>query len=83
MSEKAYTEENTPAQQPAHLSLNDLKLCVQIIDVCSSRGAFKPEEFGAVGAIHQKLTLFLAQSEQAQQAAQQNAQATPEETNDD
>ena len=41
------------------LSISDLKLCIQIIDLCSSRGAFKPEEFQAIGHIHNKLTRFI------------------------
>lgn len=46
-------------QQPPALTLNDLKVCLQIIDICSQRGAFKPEEFAAVGAVHLKLTSFI------------------------
>ena len=58
----AATEEQTTAHQPAvSLSLNDLKVCLQVIDLCSQRGAFKPEEFQAIGALHQKLTTFLTQ----------------------
>ena len=80
MSDTVYSEQNAPAQQPAQLSLTDLKLCVQVIDVCSQRGAFKPEEFGAVGALHQKLSLFLSQSEQAAQAVPKTSDGTSEET---
>ena len=83
MSETVYSEQDTPAQQPASLSLNDLKVCLQIIDVCSQRGAFKPEEFGAVGALHQKLSVFLAQSQQATTTPEQPAEEQTEETNDD
>lgn len=73
--------ETQPSEQAAtaSLSLSDLKLCLQVIDVCSQRGAFKAEEFSAVGALHQKLRLFLEQSEQATKAAE----TQPEETNDD
>ena len=56
------TEETSNSQTAASLSLTDLKLCVQIIDLCSQRGAFKPDEFQAVGQIHSKLTAFLASS---------------------
>lgn len=77
MSETVSTAQNE--QQPASLSLNDLKVCLQIIDVCSQRGAFKAEEFTAVGALHQKLSAFLSQSEQAAQVkAQSDAEANPE-----
>ena len=79
MSETVYSEQPAPATTAVSLSLNDLKICLQIIDLCSQRGAFKPEEFQAVGTIHQKLRLFLEQSEQATKAAE----TQPEETNDD
>tara|TARA_R110000803_G_scaffold49656_2_gene103300 strand:- start:1245 stop:1469 length:225 start_codon:yes stop_codon:yes gene_type:complete len=63
MTETTTTEEQpTAPQQSVSLSLNDLKVCLQIIDLCSQRGAFKPDEFQAVGALHQKLTVFLSQS---------------------
>jgi hypothetical protein len=88
MTETVSTEQNV--QQAASLSLNDLKVCLQIIDVCSQRGAFKAGEFTAVGALHQKLTVFLAQSEQAAEAkavAESNpeeaSEETPEETEND
>ena len=63
MSENTATEEQSTEQQASvSLSLNDLKVCLQIIDLCSQRGAFKPEEFQAIGVLHQKLTAFLSQS---------------------
>ena len=58
MSENTATEQQTAVS----LSLNDLKVCLQIIDLCSQRGAFKPEEFQAIGELHQKLTVFLSQT---------------------
>lgn len=69
--------EETNTQEPASLSLNDLKLCLQVIDICSQRGAFKPEEYMAVGALHSKLTSFLAQIQPAPTAE------PTEETKDD
>lgn len=64
------------------LSLNDLKVCLQIIDLCSQRGAFKPEEFQAVGIIHQKLSAFLSQA-QAAQASSATEKDAPEETEEE
>ena len=56
-------------QADLSLSLNDLKLCLQIIDICSTRGAFKAEEFQAVGAIHTKLKTFIDRAAAATAAA--------------
>ena len=69
-------EETSAVPQGVSLSLNDLKVCLQVIDICSQRGAFKPEEFQAIGALHQKLTVFLSQS------AAPAAESTEESTND-
>jgi hypothetical protein len=70
--------EETNTQESASLSLTDLKLCLQLIDICSQRGAFKPAEYMAVGALHSKLTAFLAQIPTAEPTAEPT-----EETKDD
>lgn len=47
-------------QQPgAELNLNDLAALRSIIDVASSRGAFKAGELEAVGKLYNKLSAFL------------------------
>ena len=46
-----------------------------IIDIASSRGAFKPNEFAAVGQTYTKLSTFL-ETVAKQQAAQQPATAS-------
>ena len=38
------TEETTPQEEGIELTVNDLSALKQIIDVASSRGAFKPNE---------------------------------------
>jgi hypothetical protein len=49
-----------PAQQPApSLTLQDLVLVAQIIQLTSSRGAFKAEELSDVGGLYNKLVTFL------------------------
>ena len=52
------TEQSAPAAAPT-LTLTDLSALQKIIEITNSRGAFKPEELQAVGAIYQKLTMFL------------------------
>ena len=48
------------AQQPApSLTLQDLVLVAQIIQLTSQRGAFKAEELADVGGLYNKLVTFL------------------------
>ena len=61
------TEETTQAveqaqptpQEPAELTISDLAAMKTIIDIASSRGAFKPNEMVAVGQTYTKLSTFL------------------------
>ena len=64
----------TDAAQSNDLTINDLNAMKVIIDIASSRGAFKPNEMVAVGQTYTKLTTFL-DSVTSQQAAQQAAPA--------
>ena len=41
------------------LTLEDIKSMMGIIDLCSQRGTFKPNEFKAVGEFYEKLSTFL------------------------
>jgi hypothetical protein len=43
------------------LTINDLNAMKVIIDIASSRGAFKPNEMSVVGQTYTKLTAFLDQ----------------------
>lgn len=59
---KKETQEAAPAaeQQPAQgLTLQDLVLVAQIIQLTSQRGAFKAEELADVGGLYNKLVAFL------------------------
>jgi hypothetical protein len=60
--------EETKVEQPAEtaatqesndLTINDLNAMRTIIDIASSRGAFKPNEMVAVGQTYNKLSAFL------------------------
>lgn len=37
------------------LTLNDIKTIISIIDVCTARGAFRPNELVPVGQLYEKL----------------------------
>ena len=54
-------EVTAPAAQQEQPSLNlqDLILVAQIIQICSSRGAFKADELANVGNLYTKLVAFL------------------------
>lgn len=53
-------------EEVADLNLNDLNALRSIIDVASTRGAFKAGEMAAVGTIYNKLDKFLNQASKAQ-----------------
>jgi hypothetical protein len=48
-----------PVQQAPGLTLQDLVLVAQIIQLTSQRGAFKAEELADVGGLYNKLVTFL------------------------
>ncbi len=74
--------QNTEAQnnQPLIITLVDLDMLRQIIDLAASRGAFKGPELGDVGAVYNKLSAFLdmaAAQAQADQEATDPAAPAP------
>jgi hypothetical protein len=71
-------QQPAPAAESTDLTINDLNAMKVIIDIASSRGAFKPNEMTAVGQTYTKLTTFLDQVQkqaEAQQAANPAATA--------
>lgn len=68
----------TAEETSVDLTLNDLAAIRSIIDVASSRGAFKPNEMVAIGTVYSKLEKFLELALKQSQAAQaQQGQAAP------
>jgi|688.fasta_scaffold164281_3 hypothetical protein len=62
--------QQAPAQESNDLNVNDLNAMKTIIDLASSRGAFKASEMMAVGQVYNKLSSFLASvSKQPNQGA--------------
>ena len=77
MSDENKTEAPATEQAPApDLTVQDLTAMKSIIDVASTRGAFKPNEMTTVGTVYSKLEAFL-KAVQAQQEAQTEAQEAP------
>lgn len=67
---------NTSPQLP----LNDLELTVELIDLCSARGAFRGTELTLVGGLRDRLSAFLAAAKAATeqtQAPETPAEQTP------
>ena len=66
-----------PQPDPTALSIGDLKNLSTILDVASTRGAFKAAELAGVGTLFNKLNTFLVNVEK-QPGAQPTAEAPKE-----
>ena len=61
----------TPAEAPVvQLQLQDILAAAQIIQLASSRGAFRTEEFTQVGSVYERLVGFLQASGALQPAGE-------------
>ena len=58
MSEET-TQEQTTAEAQPNLSLQDLLLVVQIVQIATQRGAFRAEELSNIGGLYDRLVTFL------------------------
>jgi|TARA_B110000977_G_scaffold132669_1_gene169019 hypothetical protein len=67
---EAEVVDNTAQEAAAELTVTDLTALKQIIDVASSRGAFKPNEMMTVGQTYSKLESFLSAVSAQQPPAQ-------------
>ena len=68
------TEENT-VQETTGLSLQDLAAVVQVIDLCSQRGAFQGSELEAVGGLRGRIQAFVAANTPAEEETTEEAEA--------
>ena len=64
-----------PQPDPTALSIGDLKNLSTILDVASTRGAFKANEMAGVGFLYNKLQAFLAKVAPEQKPADAKAEA--------
>ena len=68
--EEVSVEVAAPEEAPqATLSLNDLGVLANIINLATTRGAFKANELSSVGAAYDKLNFFLTAAQAQSQAA--------------
>jgi len=68
-AEEAVVEEQvqqTDAPEDTSISLNDLQVLSNIVDLATQRGAFRGNELTQVGQVFDKLSTFLAQVAAAQ-----------------
>ena len=61
------TNDTAATTDAPDLSLQDLASAVQIIDLCSQRGAFQGSELEAVGALRGRLQSFVAANTPAEE----------------
>jgi hypothetical protein len=68
-----------PATAPAeaNLTITDLAALRNLIDIVTTRGAFKANELSSVGALFDKLTVFLEAAQKQQEAQAATASAVP------
>ena len=59
MTEETTTTETAEETAPS-LSLQDLASIIQVIDLCSQRGAFQGTELEAVGALRGRVQAFVS-----------------------
>ena len=59
MSDTDTQEQTASTEQAPNLSLQDLLLVAQIIQVATQRGTFKAEELSNIGGLYDRLIAFL------------------------
>ena len=74
----APTGQQASQPDPTALSIGDLKNLSTILDVASTRGAFKANEMAGVGFLYNKLQAFLAKVAPEQKPEGAEAPATAE-----
>ena len=74
----AQPQAQAPQPDPTALSIGDLKNLSTILDVASTRGAFKANEMAGVGFLYNKLQAFLAKVAPEQKPEGAEAPATAE-----
>lgn len=71
-------EQQETNQSQINLSLADITLALQIVQVAAQRGAFKPEEFEEVGGCYNRILSFLEASGAIQRTSTEAGAASNE-----
>lgn len=77
MSEETQTVETTT--EAPQLGLGDLAAIIQIIDVCSKRGAFEGSELESVGQVRGRIAAFVQANAPAKEEGEEAAEEATEE----
>ena len=72
--------QTTDTPQQTGLTIQDLTLTLQVIQVASSRGAFKADELTAIGGLYDRIFKFLEASGAISTQAPAEQQSAPAET---
>jgi hypothetical protein len=64
MAEEVKAEPSQP-EAVVQLSLQDIATCVQIVDLCSKRGAFEGPELEIIGGLRTRLVSFVQANQPA------------------
>lgn len=72
VAQEEQVEAPSEAGAPEGISLNELQLLANIVDLATQRGAFRGNELSQVGAVYDRLTSFLSFVAQQQEEARQN-----------
>lgn len=79
MAEETTEVTTETAAEPVNITVADLQGLVNLIDVASSRGAFRGAELAAVGTLYTKIATFLQQILGSQEADVATAEETESE----
>ena len=71
MTDQTQAQQAQQAQQAPSLGLEDLATSIQIIDICSKRGAFEGAELESVGALRNRLVAFVKSQQPDEEAEQE------------
>ena len=66
-------EQAVETQEAPQLSLQDIATSVQVVDICSRRGAFEGVELETVGALRTRLVTFLKANQPSDEPAPEGA----------
>lgn len=72
VAEQEQVESPVEDTAPEGISLNELQLLANIVDLATQRGAFRGNELSQVGAVFDRLTAFLSFVAKQQEEARQN-----------
>ena len=72
MSEETETQEEVGVPTPAEINLNDLAVVLQVIDVCSKRGAFEGNELKDVGTLRERISNYVSARVPAQEESSED-----------